>query len=78
MMLTARKRTGLSQADIAKKMHTSASAISRLESLNTSKRPSPSLSTLIKYAHALGCTLSIKLVPDNLKSINKATEKLGD
>lgn len=62
-MLKARKRAGLSQAVMAKEMHTTASAISRLESLGISKRPSPSISTLKKYAHALGCRLSIKLVP---------------
>jgi ribosome-binding protein aMBF1 (putative translation factor) len=62
-MLKARKRAGLSQAVIAKKMHTTASAISRLESLGETKRPSPSISTLKKYARALGCRLSIKLIP---------------
>ncbi len=62
-MLRARKKAGISQAKIAEKMHTTASVISRLESLGTSNRPSPSFSTLKKYAHALGCKLSIKLVP---------------
>lgn len=62
-MLKARERAGISQSTIAKKMRTTASAISRLESLHIAKRPSPSLVTLKKYAHALGCTLSIKLIP---------------
>ncbi|MBY0544077.1 MAG: helix-turn-helix transcriptional regulator [Gammaproteobacteria bacterium] len=62
-MLRARKRVGFSQVAVAEKMHTTASVISRLESLGTSTRPSLSFSTLKKYAHALGCKLSIKLVP---------------
>lgn len=66
-MLKARERSGLSQKDIAIKMKTTASVISRLESLNNVKRPSPSLNTLKKYAHALGCTLSIKLIPIRAK-----------
>ncbi|MBB71507.1 MAG: transcriptional regulator [Legionellales bacterium] len=68
-MLKARERAGVSQADVAKKMRTTASAVSRLESLNVSTRPSPSLNTLKKYAHSLGCTLSIKLIP---RKISKA------
>ena len=61
-LLKARQRAGMSQADIAKKMGTKPPAVTRLESSLTSGKHSPSISTLKKYAHALGCRLEIKLV----------------
>lgn len=58
--LKARMNTGMTQAEIAERMGTTQSAIARLES---GKGPhSPSLSTLRKYATALGCRLELKLV----------------
>ena len=62
-MLRARKNAGLTQTKIAEKMHTTPSAVSRLESIHLKDAPSPSFATLKKYAHALGCRLSIKLLP---------------
>jgi transcriptional regulator with XRE-family HTH domain len=47
-MIKARLDSGLSQGEIAERMHTSQSAIARLESCNQM----PSLSTLFKYAKA--------------------------
>lgn len=64
-LLKARQSAGLSQADIAKKMGTKAPAVTRLESSLTSGKHSPSISTLKKYAQALGCHLEIKLVNDH-------------
>lgn len=61
-MLTMRESKKITQKEMAKRMHTTPSAISRLESLTDDRKPSPSLRTLKKYAHALGCRLSIKLV----------------
>ena len=60
-MLAARARVGLSQEDVAEIMGTTKSAISRLEAVG--KHP-PSLTTLKKYAHAVGCHLEIRLVPE--------------
>ena len=60
--LAARKKDGLTQADVAKKMGTKAPAVTRLEASLASGSHSPSLSTLEKYANAVGCHLSIKLV----------------
>ena len=58
--LKARMNTGMTQAEIAEKMGTTQSAIARLES---GKGPhSPSLSTLRKYARALGYRIELKLV----------------
>lgn len=62
-MLRARKRQNMTQANVAELMGTTASAVSRLESMHLKKHPSPSLETLKRYAHAIGCQLSIKLIP---------------
>lgn len=61
-MLAARRVAGLSQADIASQMATRAPAVARLESSLGNGKHSPSLATLRKYAHAVGCELEIKLV----------------
>lgn len=60
-MLAARLRSGLTQEAVAELMGTTKSAISRLES---SGKHAPSLTTLKKYARAVGCHLEIKFVPD--------------
>jgi len=61
-ILKARKELGLTQADIAKRMGTHTPAVTRLESSLTSGKHSPSISTLKKYAQALGYQLEIRLV----------------
>ena len=61
-MLAARSRVGLSQEAVAERMGTTKSAISRLEG---SGKHAPSLTTLKKYAHAVGCHLEIKFVPEH-------------
>jgi transcriptional regulator with XRE-family HTH domain len=63
--LKARMKSGITQAEIAERMGTTQSAIARLESGKGSH--SPSLSTLRKYAKALGCHLELKLVADSQK-----------
>ena len=59
-MLKARPRAGLTQDAVAERMGTTKSAISRLESAG---KHAPSLSTLKRYAIAVGCELQVKLVP---------------
>ena len=59
-MLAARARSGLTQEAVASRMGTSKSTVSRLESAG--KHP-PSLSSLKKYAQAVGCKVEIRLVP---------------
>ena len=54
-MLKARQKAGLSQADVAERMGTKAPAITRLESSLGNGKHSPSISTLQKYANAVGC-----------------------
>ncbi|MFZ3091501.1 MAG: helix-turn-helix transcriptional regulator [Nitrospirota bacterium] len=61
-MLTARSRFGLTQEAVANLMGTTKSAVSRLEAAG---KHAPSLTTLKKYAQAVGCRLQIKLVPNS-------------
>lgn len=59
-LLAARARAGLTQEQVAESMGTTKSAVSRLEAVG---RHSPSVSTLQKYAKAVGCEVEIRLVP---------------
>src|SRR3990167_3021226 len=61
LMRKTREKANLSQEDVAERMHTTRSAVSRLESSGTG-RHSPSLETLLKYAQALGYSMKINLV----------------
>lgn len=61
-MLAARARVGLSQEAVAERMGTTKSAVSRLEA---SGKHAPSVATLKRYAHAVGCHLEIRLVPEH-------------
>jgi DNA-binding XRE family transcriptional regulator len=63
-MLAARARVGLSQEAVAEIMGTTKSAVSRLEAAG---KHAPSLTTLKRYAHAVGCHLEIKLVPEHAR-----------
>ena len=60
--LKARASAGMSQTEIAERMGTTQSAVARLESGRG--KHSPSLATLRKYAHALGCRLDLRLVKE--------------
>ena len=62
-LLKARKRIGLTQAEVAEKMVTKPPAVARLESSGRRKTHSPSVATLRKYAEAVECRLEIRLVP---------------
>ena len=61
-ILAARKESGLTQAQIAKLMGTQAPAVARLESSSATGKHSPSLSTLRKYAAAVGKKIELHLV----------------
>jgi transcriptional regulator with XRE-family HTH domain len=58
----ARERAGMTQAEIAERLETKKSAISRIERRAGDIR----LSTLERYARALGCRLSVRLQPRRL------------
>jgi DNA-binding XRE family transcriptional regulator len=59
-LLAARVHAGLTQEEVASSMGTTKSAVSRLEGAG---KHSPSVSTLKKYARAVGCDVEIRLVP---------------
>jgi len=59
-LLRARAEAGLTQEAVADRMGTTKSAVSRLEAAG---KTSPSVTTLKKYAQAVGCKVQIRLVP---------------
>lgn len=59
-LLAARTNAGLTQEEVAESMGTTKSAVSRLEAVS---KHSPSVTTLKKYARAVGCDVEIRLVP---------------
>lgn len=61
-ILAARKAAGLTQAQVAERMGTKAPAVARLENALVTGSPSPSLTTLRKYAAAMGKRLEVRLV----------------
>lgn len=63
-LLKARMNAGLTQTEVAEKMGTKTPAIARLEAGGGNKQHSPSISTLQKYAKAVGCHVEIKLIPN--------------
>ena len=63
VMVKARHNAGMSQSDVAKRMNTKQSNIARIEANGGSKKHSPSLNTLRKYAKAVGCALDVRFVP---------------
>jgi transcriptional regulator with XRE-family HTH domain len=62
-LFQARTKAGLTQAEVAERMGTKTPAVARLEAGGGSKKHSPSIATLQKYATAVGCRLEIQLVP---------------
>ena len=61
-LLSARKKAGMTQADVAKKMGVQPPAVTRLETALSQRRHSPTVFTLKRYAHAVGRRLKINLV----------------
>lgn len=61
-LLHARKDAGLTQADVAARMGVSQPVLARIESSLGSRKHSPSLATLRKYANACGKKLVIQMV----------------
>ena len=58
-MTAAREKAGLTQKEVAQRMHTTQSNIARLES----GRSTPSTRTLAKFAEAVGTRLKISFEP---------------
>ena len=61
-LLDARQTAGLTQADVASRMGTTVSAVSRQEASLRSEKHTPSFATLRKYAQACGKKLVIQMV----------------
>jgi ribosome-binding protein aMBF1 (putative translation factor) len=61
-LLKARLEAGLTQAQVAERMGTKASAIARLERALATGRHSPSVATLRKYLKACGKHLVLEVV----------------
>ena len=63
-MLSARSRAGLTQEAVADRMGTTKSTVSRLEGAG---KHAPSMTSLKKYADAVGCTLKIEFISRTAK-----------
>ncbi len=63
-LVKARYQAGLTQKNVAQRMGTTATVVARLENGGGKKRHSPTITTLRKYAQAVGCRLDIRLFPD--------------
>jgi len=71
-LLQARSQGGLTQETVAERMGTTKSAVSRLEAVG---KTSPSVSTLKKYARAVGCVVEIRLVPASRRRASDADKR---
>jgi transcriptional regulator with XRE-family HTH domain len=69
LLIEARTRANLTQAELASKMGTSQSTIARLES----GKAAPSLSTLRRLAKATGARLEISFAPKRLRRGTRGT-----
>jgi transcriptional regulator with XRE-family HTH domain len=58
----ARKMAGLTQQELALRMGTTKSAVSRLEASLRDEKHSPSVATLKKYAQACGKRLVVQMI----------------
>lgn len=62
-LLRARRNAGMTQAEVAERMGVAQASVARLESSAGSRKHAPSLSSLRRYADAVGCELRITLAP---------------
>jgi transcriptional regulator with XRE-family HTH domain len=67
-------RAGKVGQAVAERMGTTKSAVSPLEA---GGRHSPSVTTLKKYAHAVGCEVEIRLVPAPRQTVRARRGRLG-
>ena len=63
VLLNARQRAGLTQAQVADLMGVTQSTLARVEGALASRNHAPSLATLRKYAQVVGCRLELRMVP---------------
>jgi transcriptional regulator with XRE-family HTH domain len=75
-LVALRRDAGLTQEQIAEKLHTKKSNISRLESVTS--KISPKLSTIADYAEAVGYDVKIDFVPkepEHNKGVHPTAQK---
>ncbi len=60
-LIRLRKQAGLTQEEMARLLNTKKSNISRLENVNS--KISPTISTIEKYARAIGYNIDINFIP---------------
>jgi DNA-binding XRE family transcriptional regulator len=77
-LLKARRRAGLTQAEVAARMGTKTPAVARLEAGCGSQWHSPSVTTLRKYANAVGCRLKIRVWPRNGRKLRRQKGEVVD
>lgn len=73
MLLAARQEAGLTQVEVARRLGTHKSAISRMENHAEDIR----LSTLQRYAEAIGCFLRLELRPESEARIPTAVRAVA-
>jgi len=71
-LIALRQKAGLTQEEIAEKLSTNKSNISRLENVHSSI--SPKLSTIRAYADAVGYKLKLDFVPRGKRQHNKSMQ----
>ncbi len=72
-LVSLRQNAGLTQEEVAEKLRTNKSNISRLESVNSTI--SPKLSTIADYADAIGYDIKINFVPKKKREHNKSLQR---
>jgi len=72
-LVALRQNAGLTQEELAEKLFTSKSNISRLESVSSTI--SPKLSTIADYAMAVGYELEIDFIPKDTKKHTKSLQR---
>ena len=72
-LVALRQDAGLTQEQIAEKLKTNKSNISRLESVNSTI--SPKLSTIVDYADAAGYDVKINFIPKKKRGRNKILQR---
>ena len=72
-LVALRQSAGLTQEELAERLSTKKSNISRLESVNSTI--SPKLSTIADYAKAVGYELKIDFIPRDEKKHNQSLQR---
>lgn len=75
-LVALRQAAGLTQEQVAERLNTKKSNISRLESVNS--RISPKLSTISDYAEAMGYAVQIDFVPQPSRKHNKNLQRSAE